>query len=256
MSTESGRSRFARRCRNVLEVMVQVAFVAAAATVIYATLVRPVPPAASPTRASQVARPRPPLPVEPISLDGATLKGDRHAKVAVIEFSDFQCPFCGRFARDILPALEEKYVRPGKVLVAFRHLPLPIHTMAQKAGEAAECAGQQGRFWDMHDKLFLDPRQLGDENLREQAAALGLNTKQFDVCLAGETAAKVRTDAESGRLLAITGTPAFLVGTVQTDGRVKVTERLSGAQPVTVFESVIDRVLASVPAATDSDLRK
>jgi protein-disulfide isomerase len=251
MSTESGRARFARRCRNALEVTVQITFVVAAATLVYANLSRSGAPAGTSARPGQPGQ-QPPVPAEPISLDGVTVKGDRRAKVAVIEYSDFQCPYCGKFATEVLPTLEEKYVRPGKLLVAFRHLPLPIHAMAQKAAEAAECAGRQGRFWDMHDLLFQDPRQLAELNLRDRAATLGLNAEQFDTCLKGEASGKVRADAESGRRLAIGGTPAFLIGTVRPDGRVKVTERFSGARPVATFEAVIDNALASVRPTADS----
>lgn len=134
-----------------------------------------------------------------MSLDGAATKGDRKAKVALIEYSDFQCPFCGRFARETLPQLDEKYVRPGKVLVAFRHLPLPIHALAQRAAEAAECAGQQNKFWLMHDFLFRDSGQLAESKLTSSAAGLGLNDGQFKACLEGRTAAKARADAAFAR---------------------------------------------------------
>jgi protein-disulfide isomerase len=168
------------------------------------------------------------------------------ARVAVIEYSDFECPFCGKFARETLPALEAKYVRTGKVLLVFRQFPLPIHALAYKAAEGTLCAGRQDRFWEMHDQLFLN-RALDEGSLRRYARVIGLNEQQFESCLQGEAADAVRQEVESGKTLGVSGTPTFLLGYIQPDGRLKVTERLSGAQPVAAFEAVLDRLLRSVP---------
>lgn len=194
-------------------------------------------------------RPEPPLPNDPLPLEGAMTKGSPSAQVVLIEYSDFQCPYCGRFARDTLPALEAKYVRTGQVLIAFRHLPLPIHSSAQKAAEAAECAGAQGRFWDMHDQIFLDPRQIAEDNLRARAQKLGLNMKAFDSCLAGKMAEKVRADADFARTLKISGTPTFFIGNLQADGKVKARQRMSGAQSIAAFETALDRLLGDASSS-------
>jgi protein-disulfide isomerase len=104
--------------------------------------------------AAREARPAPPLPTEPVSLDGAALKGSSSANIAIIEYSDFQCPYCAKFVRDTFPLLNRRYIETGKVLFAFRHLPLDnIHSLAHRAAENAECARQQGKFWEMHDAL-------------------------------------------------------------------------------------------------------
>jgi hypothetical protein len=100
---------------------------------------------------SDPARTRIPVPVDPIEIEGAATKGSSGAKIAIVEFSDFECPFCGAFSREILPTLDRDYIRPGKVKLIFRHLPLQIHPFAVRAAQAAECAEQQGRFWPLHD---------------------------------------------------------------------------------------------------------
>jgi protein-disulfide isomerase len=163
----------------------------------------------------------------------------------LIEYSDFQCPFCARFARDIMPKLDEKYIKSGKVQLAFRHLPLPMHPFAQKAAEAVECAARQGAFWGMHNRVFQQPEQLEEASLRQNARALMLNEEQFSTCLAGQAGEKVRRDAAGARKLLVTGTPTFFVGTRQADGRVKVVQRVSGAPALEQFEAVLERVLAA-----------
>lgn len=111
--------------------------------------------------AGRGGRPAPPLPAQPLSISDAVVKGSERAKVVLIAFSDFECPYCSRFAKDTLPVLDEKYVRTGRVRVAFRHLPIEsIHPTAFKAAEASECAREQGRFWEMHDRLFDQFKQL------------------------------------------------------------------------------------------------
>jgi protein-disulfide isomerase len=197
------------RWRVLLDVAVQVAFVAAAAALVYAVVLRPAAPQTGQARSNTpVRRPEPPLPAEPVSLNGAITKGSRDAKVALIEYSDFECPFCGRFARDTLPLLEEEYVRPGRVLVGFRHYPLRIHPRAPKAAEAVECAGEQKKFWEMHDRLFQEPRQLEEASLRAHAREIGLNGQAFDACLDGRMTAKIQADMDEGRRLKVTRTKA------------------------------------------------
>lgn len=199
-----------------------------------------------PTPQSQPeGRPQPSLPSEPVSIEGAVLRGNRSAKVALIEFSEFQCPFCARSARDLLPELERRYLRSGKVVLAWRHYPLAIHQHAQKAAEAAECAGREGKFWEFHDWAFANQNALGVENLRVAAKTLGLGPSGFQACLDGETAAKVKADIDFGKALFVDGTPTWFVGIVQPDGRVRVTERLDGARPLGDFERVINKLLAS-----------
>jgi protein-disulfide isomerase len=100
------------------------------------------------------SRPELEVPAEPVSIAGAANKGSVDARIVMIAFTDFQCPFCGRFAREVLPQLEHDYIATGRVQFVYRHLPLPIHQYALKAAQAAECARRQDQFWPMHDWLF------------------------------------------------------------------------------------------------------
>ena len=194
-------------------------------------------------------RPSNPIPADPASLDGAHLEGDRAAKIAVIEFSDFQCPYCGRFATQTFPQFEKEYVDAGKVLFAFRQFPLEsIHSFALKAAEASECAGEQGQFWKMHTLTFADQAHLDDAALRDRAVKADVNVQQFDKCLRGDVEARVRADEEAGKRMLVSGTPTFFVGTIQADGRVKVMKRLSGAVPFDQFKGAVDAVMSSALA--------
>jgi len=192
----------------------------------------------------------PQLPKEPISLDGMATRGNASASVVMIEYSDFQCPYCGQFAREILPILNDKYVLSGKVLLGFRHFPLGIHPEARHAAEAAECAGRQGRFWEMHDRLFESPAKIDEASLLSKADAVGLDGASFRGCLEGVTREKVEADAESAKLINISGTPAFLLGTVGADRKAKIRQILVGARPINDFSKALDgliegKVLAS-----------
>ncbi len=184
-----------------------------------------------------------------MALAGATLKGNPAAKVALIEYSDFQCPFCGKFARETLPMIEKVYIEPGKVLLAFKHLPLQsIHPFAAKASEAALCAGREGKFWLMHDKLFEGPVGLDTPSLLISGDSIGVESRAFRSCLAdGETASQVRADAEEARRLGITGTPAFLYGELK-NGAVNVVGRISGAREFDEFRLALDRLLGAAQA--------
>lgn len=187
----------------------------------------------------------PPLPTAPVSVAGAALRGDPSAPAVLIVFSDFQCPFCRAFAQDTFPKLLASYVDPGKLLVAFRMFPLPIHPFSDKAAKAALCAGQQKRFWEMHDELFQS-HQLSDALLTASASAIGLDVGAFEKCQADPaTEAAVRSDVKLAKDLASNGTPTFFVGLRGAGAVVNVTSRLAGALPYTQFQKVIDKVLSN-----------
>jgi protein-disulfide isomerase len=118
------------------------------------------------------------LPSEYIAMEGAHTKGSASAPAVLLVFSDFQCPFCGRFARETLSAIEREYVARGELLMAFRHLPLPIHPQAIAAAQSAECAGSQGKFWEMHDELFRRP-ELTPEQFTAAAQRCGAGPSAF-----------------------------------------------------------------------------
>lgn len=184
----------------------------------------------------------PPLPTEPISIASAVSRGDADSPVAVVIYSDFQCPFCARFARETLPKLDE-YVERGVVRVAFRHFPLTaIHPNAAPAAYAAECARRQGRFWEAHDLLFEDPDDLGAARLRQTGRQLGLG-KEFETCLDdGSTRALVQSDLSAARSLRLSSTPTVMVGRVADDGTVSVAYRF-GAVDYESLAMAIDTLL-------------
>ena len=188
-------------------------------------------------------------PAEIVSLDGAALRGSRQAPLAVIVYSDFQCPFCAHFAETTFRELDRDYIADGKLVFAFRHLPLSNHSQAFAAAAAATCAGRQGKFWEMHDRLFANAKTLKTAPWKTFAADLGLNSAQFDSCLDSEGPEIVRTDLALAEALDIAGTPSFLIGRIGRDGRVRVSNRLAGALPIGSFKSTIDPLLAKLPAS-------
>jgi protein-disulfide isomerase len=227
-----------RRWRQVLDLATSIAVIAASGAVLWALIIRPL------VHGSESARPELPLPKDPLSIAGEATKGSYNAPVALIVYTDFQCPFCGAFARNVFPILEDRYVRTGRLLVAFRHLPLPMHPIAQKAAEAAECAGKQGHFWQMHDRLFALGGKLRADALVPAAEGLGLNGQQFRACLDnGESAGKIRDDVAGASRLTVQGTPTFFVGSLRADHRVAVYRRIGGAAALSVFAEAIDLLI-------------
>ena len=186
------------------------------------------------------------LPKDPIAIASEPFKGNGTAKVALIEFSDYQCPFCSRYSRDTLPQIASDYVDTGKIKYVFRDLPLSFHKQAFKAAEAAHCAGAQDKFWEMHDLLFQNQTALAPEQLVAHGKTLGLNETAFQECLdTGKFAADINKDIADAGAAGITGTPAFLLGVIQPDGRVKVVKKLSGAKPFAEFKAAIDSALGA-----------
>jgi protein-disulfide isomerase len=157
--------------------------------------------------------------------------GSPDAPVIIVEFSDFQCPYCSR----VNPAMEQiKTTYGDKVAIVFRDFPLPMHKEAPKAGEAAQCANDQGKFWEYHDKLFANQRALANENLKSYAAELGLDAAAFDSCLdSGKYTAEVEEDKKAGAAVGVAGTPAFFVNG----------QFLNGARPFDAFKELIDAEL-------------
>ena len=155
-------------------------------------------------------------------------RGPADAPITIVEFSEYQCPFCGRVT-PTLKGLEQKYA--GKVRLVFKDFPLPNHAQAPKAAEAAHCAGEQGKFWELHDRLFANQQQLQIADLKKYAAAVGLDQAKFDQCLdSGKHAANVQADVDLGSQMGVQSTP-----TIYINGRI-----VTGAQPAAVFEAIID----------------
>lgn len=171
-----------------------------------------------------------------LDLAGAPSKGSATAPVTLVEFSDFQCPYCQR----INPSLEEIHAAYGdQVRLVFMQFPLAsIHPQASKAAEAALCADAQGKFWPMHDALFAQPKQLALGDLKRRADDLGLDTAAFDQCLdGGQTSGEVRRQVAAGRAAGVSGTPTFTV-----NGR--LLELQGGRPPIDQIKAMIDDELA------------
>jgi len=167
--------------------------------------------------------------------DDDTIKGDPNAPVTIVEWSDFECPFCTRFYTNTLGQIDEQYIKTGKVKLYYRDFPLSFHKNAQKAAEAAECAGDQGKFWEMHDALFDNGVSGGTSSFKQFAEDLGLNSVDFDDCLdSGKYADEVKQDMADGTAVGIRGTPGFII-----NGQL-----VSGAQPFSVFQQIIEAELA------------
>lgn len=161
-------------------------------------------------------------------------------QVALVEFADFQCPFCGQYARDVEPMIRKAFVDTGVVRQVFVNLPLPNHPRALPASEAAACAGNQGKFWEMHDAMFQNQSALADADLTNRARELGLDVAQFSKCLDGDEARSViERHMDVARDLNVRATPAFFVGIVQPDGSVKLKKRINGALGFDDFRSAI-----------------
>jgi protein-disulfide isomerase len=189
-----------------------------------------------------------------LKIEGSAAKGNPDAKLVMVEFSDFECPFCERYVRETYPKVDRDYISTGKVRYVFRHFPLvEIHPHALKAGEAGECARRQDMFWGLHDRLFANPKQLDRNALVEHARATGVQMGPFETCLDGQAAQTVLADLEIGTKAGITGTPTFLLGFPQKDGSVRVVDRILGARPYESFQETLEKLLASPGGAKQSE---
>ncbi len=170
-----------------------------------------------------------------VPLNDARIRGPLNAQVTVVEYADYECPYCQQVYSTI-QRLETEY--KGKVAFAYKDMPLPMHTHAQKAAEAAQCAGEQGKYWEYHDVLFSS-KELEVPALKQDAASLKLDTAAFNKCLdSGETAPKIKSEAEEAQKLGLQGTPAFFI-----NGRF-----LSGAVSYDALRAAIEEELASAAA--------
>ena len=188
-----------------------------------------------------------PTPIVKISADDDPVIGDPNATISIIEFSDFQCPFCARFHIQTLPSILEEYVDQGKVKLVFRDFPIQnIHPNALPASVAAECANEQGKFKEMHDKLFDNQQEWSGLEMTktvllfsQYALEIGVEQEIFDSCLtSGKYIEEIRNDLKDGRDYGVSGTPGFFIGNDQI-GYVE----LKGAQPFESFKKVIDAQL-------------
>jgi len=185
-----------------------------------------------------------------ISLGAAHVKGKSDAPITLVEYSDYECPFCARSYREVISVLEEQYIDTGKLKFVMREYPLAnLHKNATNAAIAAQCAGIQGKYYEMHDLLFENQKELGVDNLKSFAATVGLDTATFNACLDGkETEKLVRQDMASGTKLGMRGTPGFFIGMTDLSDpdKVELSVYLKGAKPIDSFRASIDDLLKSV----------
>ena len=184
-----------------------------------------------------------------ISVDDDPMKGNPDAAITIVEFSDFQCPFCAKFHENTLRQIEQNYISTGKVNFVYRDFPIQsIHPNAIPAALASECADDQGKFWEMHDMIFENQRSWQDLQIvqstslfKEYAVKINLDSDEFDSCLdSGKHIGEIQNDLDDGRAYGVTGTPGFFVGNEEIGFT-----KLIGAQPFASFQRVIDGQLGS-----------
>ena len=174
-----------------------------------------------------------------VVIGDAPILGSKTAPVTIVEFSDYQCPFCERHFTQTYPLIQKEYIDTGKVKLAFKDFPLSFHENAEKSAEAARCVrdqkGDEG-YWQMHDKLFSNQATLSVDNYKKWARELGVNGAAFDTCLdTGKFAKAIAADIAYGSTVGIQGTPGFFI-----NGQL-----ISGAQPYSVFKAAIDQALSA-----------
>lgn len=179
-----------------------------------------------------------------LDLGDNPVKGEPTARLTLVEFSDYQCPYCGRYVRETFPRIEKEYIDTGKLRYVLLDLPLEsIHKLAFRAAEAAQCAGEQGKYWEMHGELFGNQAKLEPWGARAQA--IGLDIARFEECMnLGKFATAIRRDMAEAQKAGVTGTPSFVLAVPEAGGtRVRTLRQLRGAQTFASFKAQIDGLL-------------
>ena len=175
--------------------------------------------------------------------------GNPDAPLVIVEYSDYQCPYCVRFNKDTFVKIKSTYIDSGKARYIFKDFPLDFHDQAKPAAIASRCAHKQGKFMAVHNALFKDYRVLSDEKIRDIALTQGLNIEQFDRCLLSKSiAVDVEQDFTSAAEIGVTGTPTFVIGQYYVSGgqaKIKNAVRLVGAQPFSAFEKEFNQQLVN-----------
>ncbi len=193
----------------------------------------------APTRTA----PRTPT-VTKMAVPDAPFLGSQDAPVVIVEFTDYECPFCQRFFKETFPSLKKLYIDPGKVKFYVTDLPLEMHKQALLAAQAAHCAGDQGQFWQMHDKMQGNPEVLEKPSLLEYATSFGLDEHEFERCLDTEKyRGQIQEGASAAQASGARGTPAFFIGKNTASGLQG--EFLIGAEPLGNFEKQIKDLMES-----------
>jgi len=178
------------------------------------------------------------------------VKGEADAKLTLVEILDYQCPYCGQFSRETMPQIDKEYIETGKVRYVVVNLPLEaMHKSAFKAAEAAACAGEQGKFWEMNERLFNNQQSI--DQWKTHAEAIGLDVDKFEQCMdTGRQAAQVRSDMAEAHDAGVSGTPAFFLAyTDPKSTTIKTITKLVGSQPYASFKAAIDKQLGDTTQA-------
>jgi len=193
-------------------------------------------------------QPAKPAPTVHVPTVGGQAFGRADAPLTLVEFTDFQCPFCRRFHDRTWPEVRKNYVDTGKLRYLVLDLPLPFHAGALPAALGARCAAEQGKYWPMRDRLFATPEdQLTPAHIREVALSLGVDVTRYDACLAAaQTKALIDASSRAANNVGLTGTPSFVLGRAAGDAVDGVA--IVGAQPYDVFAARIDTALNALPA--------
>ena len=206
-------------------------------------------------RAARMDAPAAARPQEAMTLNvfGEPFRGSAGARVAILEYSDFDCSFCAKYATEIFPLIEQAYIQSGQVKYFFRDLPGPEHLNALFKARVARCAGEQDQFWAAHDRLFRDQSPFDGPGLMAFGKALGLDWERFNTCITSDRYLEaIQRSAMGASRMRINGTPAFLIGTLSEDGTVlKAAKVFLGAESFQAFQSVLDDLLkpAQPPAS-------
>lgn len=222
---------------TLLDRLASLAVIAAASVVVWNGVFRSAPGAAA---AETFV-----IPTDTVPIAEAPALGDPRADVVVIEYSDFECPFCQRFAAEIQPVLRDEFVDSGQVQWTFKHLPLEsIHPRALEASIAAECADAQGLFWPMHDWLLAHGAAVDLDAVTDPDGPVGASRDPLASCLEAADREEVDRNIAEAKSLGIRSTPTFLVGVRDGDG-VRIVDHVPGARPVEDFRAAIESALSA-----------
>jgi protein-disulfide isomerase len=228
----------------VVDRMASIALIIAAGVVIWSVVGRQVP--------RRPAADKPPNAVEDVALVTAPVgeMGSSAAPIVLVEFADFQCPFCARFARETYASIHRDFIEQGSVAYFTRHLPLnALHPLAYAAAEAAECARDQDAYPAMRTALFDNPTRLSPTDLLNHARGFGLSIARFERCLREDASSRVDADLAEATRLGVTATPTFFAGIRKSDGALSLVKRINGAQKYEVFRQTLQQLVETTAKA-------
>lgn len=238
------------RPQQVIDALGGIAFIAACVVTIHVVTRGPA------TAVAQAGAPSTGVAASPVEALTVTLGehasiGEVNAPLTLVEFTDFQCPFCARFANDTLPALEREFVDSGQLRVVVRHLPLGNHAYAPRAAQAAACADSLGAFRGMHNALFRLGGRLDDDSILSSASLLDLPMERFRACFDETELPSIGLDMAEAARLQVEGTPTFFLGRLSEPGQLEVLARLRGAQPIEVFRAAIADAMQALKESSE-----